>query len=127
MSLLSIAFYSLAPLFIFVELFQLIKRDDIYSKLKVDHFETKEPIIYIAFYILRLAYIPWIFTGLFTKFWLLFCILILIGNLKYYILFTGKLKLINIYDIMNCLISVLILGFIFYSVSMPIYFQVISQ
>lgn len=116
MSLLSIAFYSLAPLFIFVELFQLIERDEIYSKLKVDHFQTREPFIYIAFYILRLAYIPWIFIGLFSKFWLLFCILILIGNLKYYILFTGKLKLINIYDIMNCLISVFILGFIYYQV-----------
>lgn len=112
MNLLTNIFYSLSVLFIVVEIYQLINREQLFSKLKFDNIEKINPLSNIIFYTSKILYLFWIFLGLFSSLKLYFLILVITGLFKYFVLLTKKNILINLYDLFNCLFSVTILSII---------------
>jgi hypothetical protein len=109
-------FYLISPIFIFVELYQIFNRDQIWGRLSPENLEKYNPKVLLLFYITKSLYITWIFSGLFLPMWFYSSILITLGFLKYPILLIGKNLLINIYDLINCFISSIILIIIFMKV-----------
>lgn len=106
-------FYLLSFLFIYVEVFQLVNRKAIYGKLDFDTFETKDPIYYLVFYVARLIYIPWMYIGLFSFCNYFFIGLLALGLGKFLILRTKNNFSINLYDLINMVLSCILLVIIF--------------
>ena len=109
-------FYCISLLFIMVEIYQLVNRDKIFSKLKISDIE--KPVPYIIFYIFKLTYLIWIPIGLFLSSNLelraCFLMLILLGILKYIVVLTKKNIIINLYDLINTILSIFFLMVIFH-------------
>lgn len=107
-------FHSLSLIFISIEIFQLIKRDELYKKLQKDNLDVNDTSFYFIFYAFRLIYIPWMFFGLFSNLSIFYFILISLGLVKFLVIYSKNNLIINIYDFLNTLISCLILGSICY-------------
>lgn len=113
MSLLTSFFYSISVIFIITEIYQLINRDKLFSRIEFDdinEYNTKKSII---FYISKLIYLIWLPIGLFSSFWIYFLLIIILGLCKYSVLYTKKNVLINLYDLFNTILSVFLLSIIF--------------
>ena len=111
-------FYFFSLLFIGVEIYQLVNRDKIFSKLKISDIE--KPVPYIIFYIFKLTYLIWIPSGLFlssnlgmTSLQGCFLMIILLGIFKYIVVLTKKNIIINLYDLINTILSIFFLMVIF--------------
>jgi hypothetical protein len=102
-------FYISSILFIYVEIFQIINRNTIYKRFSDISNISLNPFLLISFYILKLYYFIWIPIGLLTNNWIYFAILIGLGLFKYPILLTKNNFCINLYDLMNTIISCFIL------------------
>lgn len=113
MSLLSNIFYILSIPFIGVEIYQIVNRNRVFRKFDAN-LESDSLFSYFTFYLFKIIYLIWIPIGLFTHFWPYFLILISLGLFKWLVVFTKKNILINLYDITNCIISVLTLLIIFF-------------
>lgn len=109
-------FYLLSPLFIWVEIFGFLNRDRVYKRMDFETFEKSNLRLYFYFYFSKVFYLIWMLIGLFTIQSNYFIILILLGLFKFFILYTRKNILINLYDFLNPLISIIILIMIFIQV-----------
>ena len=104
-------FYLLSILFIWVEIFQIRNR----IRLQLIEVQRIDPLKWILFYLSKIFYYFWIFFGLFTSNYLMFIILSVLGILKSPVLKTQKDFYINLYDLLSCIISVILLSYITYS------------
>jgi len=110
---MSTIFYLLSILFIWVEIFQMRNR------MRMDYIEVQSlnPKRWIFFYISKIVYYFWMILGLFTENLHLFSLLIILGLLKFLIVKTKKDFWINLYDLISCVLSIIILlGFTFLGV-----------
>jgi len=114
MNLIIDIFHSFSIFFIIVEIFQLIKRDEIYRKSKKENLNLNDTSFYFIFYIFKLLYLPWMVVGLFSSLSPLYLGLISLGLFKYLVLLTKKDFIINLYDLLNALVSCILLSFICY-------------
>lgn len=113
MSLLSNIFYILSIPFIGVEIYQMINRNNVFRKFDQNQ-ESESLFHYFTFYLFKVIYLIWIPIGLFTHFWPYFLILISLGLFKFLVLLIKRNILINLYDIINVILSILILLIIFF-------------
>lgn len=104
-------FYLLSVLFIWVEIFEIRNR----IRLQLIEVQRINPLKWIIFYISKIFYYFWLFLGFFTVNYLLFVSLSLIGLIKFLIIKLGKDFYINLYDLIACIISIGILGYLTYS------------
>jgi hypothetical protein len=104
MNLLSDIFYILCPIFIGVEVYQLLNKNKVYTKFN-PNLDIKDTIPHFIFYLLKLLYLFWIPIGLFSHLRIYFLFLILLSLFKYVVVFTKKNIIINLYDVINTLIS----------------------
>lgn len=102
---MSTIFYLFSTLFIWVEIFQMRNR------MRIDYIDVQSlnPKRWIFFYISKIVYYFWMILGLFTDNPYLFSILIILGLLKFLIVKTGKDLYINLYDLISCVLSIIIL------------------
>jgi hypothetical protein len=98
-------FYLCSLPFIWVEIFQLRNRGDVH-RLDLQQFEPKK---WILFYILKIAYIFWIFLGLFTENYPLFGTMMLLSCVKFLVVRTKSNFYINLYDLLSFIASVALL------------------
>lgn len=113
MNLLIKFFHLLSLIFILVEIFQLVKRDELYKKIQKENLDLKDNSHHIIFYILRLIYLPWMFFGLFSSFWIYYSILICLGLSKFLIIYTKNNIVINLYILLETVLSIFFLIIIF--------------
>jgi len=112
MSLLYSIFYGLSLLFIGVEIYQLVNRDKIFVKFN-SNLTLHSPISNLFFYLFKIFYLIWLPIGLFSHLWIFFFGIVLLGLFKYVVLLTKKNIAINLYDVLNTIISVFLLIIIF--------------
>ena len=105
MSLLYSIFYGLSLLFIGVEIYQLVNRDKIFVKFN-PNLTLHSPITNLFFYLFKILYLIWLPIGLFSHLWIFFFGIVLLGLFKYVVLLTKKNIAINLYDVLNTIISV---------------------
>lgn len=113
MNILSNIFYGLSLVFIIFEFFQIFNRNRIYQKIDISNIKITTSLIYILVYITKLIYLIWMFVGLFSDQYVLFMLLILTGLIKNIIFIFKSNILINVYDIINLLVSCYLLFTIF--------------
>jgi len=112
MSLLYSIFYGLSLLFIGVEIYQLVNRDKIFVKFN-PNLTLHSPISNLFFYLFKIFYLIWLPIGLFSHLWIFFFGIVSLGLFKYVVLLTKKNIAINLYDVLNTIISVFLLIIIF--------------
>ena len=100
-------FYILAILFGWTEYYHMIHKHRLYDRRQdkslVDRF----------FFLSKLFYAIWIVLGLFTHFWLYFTILLIIGQIRYPVMWFGNSRVLFFYEMLNTPASVMLLMVIF--------------
>jgi hypothetical protein len=89
------------------------------NRMRIDYIDVQSlnPKRWIFFYTSKITYYFWMVLGLFTDNPHLFSILIILGLLKFLVVETKKGFWINLYDLISCLLSIIILlGFTFLGV-----------
>lgn len=112
MSLIIKLFYLLSVFFIYVEVYGFFFRSRIYKP--VSELELETPFKHFAFYFFKLIYLPWLFVGLFSHNWMIFLTPILMGLVSLISFSSKNDKLINLWSIVNFLVSVICLVIILY-------------
>lgn len=102
-------FYLLAPVFIWVEIFGFLNRDRVYQRLKIEEIKVSTLRLYLFFFLFKIIYLFWIPLGFFTKFWIYFLILFILGFVRFISVSTRNNLIINLYDFINPLVSTIIL------------------
>jgi hypothetical protein len=102
-------FYFLIPIFIWVEIFGFLNRDKVFRRLKFEEIESYNPKLYLFFYFSKLTYIISMIVGIFTSLYFYFILLLSLGFGRFLILKTRRNVMVNLYDFLNPLFSVIIL------------------
>jgi hypothetical protein len=110
MSFVTNIFWYLSLFFILFEVYQISNRTTFYY----NPVDVTKPVKYLSFYFTKICYIIWILMGaLYTHLSPYFYIIIALGIFKFVVVWTKKSFIINLYDILSCLSTSFILGFIF--------------
>ena len=108
MSVLTKIFYLFSVVFAVLEIYQISNRKKLY-------FSTDKPRGYAIFAVLKLLYFVWIPIGFFTGSWIYFIGLFSLGVLKVLVLKYFGRVVVNSYDIINALVSIVLISMIFSS------------
>lgn len=103
-------YYLLSIVFIFLEIYQFVYRKKLFYENK--KIKSKS---YLFFGILKLIYVVWIPIGFFSNLNKYYIFLFLLGFGKIFTLWFKK-EIINLYDILNFIISIFLLSKIFISI-----------
>lgn len=106
-------FYLLSLLFIWVEIFGFLNKDKVFKRIDFNQIDKFNLRLYLFFYLSKLIYLMWIFSGLFGNLYFYFLLLIFISFFRNFLMFTKNRILINLYDLLNPFISSIILLIIF--------------
>lgn len=101
--------YLLTLVFIWVEIYGFLNRNQVAVKLKVEEIENSRVKIYLFFFFSKLIYLIWIPLGLFGDFWIHHSILLSLGLFRFVVVLTRKNIIINLYDFLNPFLSCIIL------------------
>lgn len=107
-------FYLLSTLFIWVEIFGFLNRDKVFKRIDFERIDKLNLRLYLFFYLSKLFYIVWMFSGLFTNFYFYFISLIFIGFFRNFVVLTNSRVVVNSYDFLNPFVSSIILLFILF-------------